>query len=204
MKNEKVEMVHKIGALFFKYGIKSVSMDDIARELGISKKTLYQNFKDKRDVVGQTLSQHNDCGMKELIERSSNTSNSIEEFLQLLLMAKKWIEEINPSFEYDLQKYYPDVYKEHSDKRIINMTSFFTNNLNKGIQEGVYRNDIDVDIITKFHVTTMSSIHEGGLFTSAEISNHDTYKKYFVVFIRGLASEKGLEILTRKMNEYGF
>lgn len=204
MKNENEEMIEKIGALFFKYGIKSVSMDDIARELGISKKTLYQNFKDKRDVVAQTMNQHHDCGIKELIERSSNTSNSIEEFLQLLLMAKKWIEEINPSFEYDLQKYYPDVYKEHNNKRIINMTSFFTNNLNKGIQEGVYRDDVDVDIITKFHVTTMSSVHEGGLFTTEEMLNHDTYKQYFVVFIRGLASESGLKILAEKMSEYGF
>jgi len=203
MENEKLEILEKISGLFFRYGIKSVSMDDVARELGISKKTLYKLFKDKRDVVEQAIEFHEDCSLKEMMKNIElSDSNAMEEYFELLRTVKKWVEEVNPSFEYDLEKYYIDIYRKHEAKRIENMTSYFTCNLNRGKAEGVYREDFDVDIITRFHVTTINNLHNSGLFSKAEIHNYKIYKEYFLLFMRGVASAKGLKILEEKIKEY--
>lgn len=197
-------MLKKIGCLFFRYGIKSVSMDDIAKELAISKKTLYVHFKDKRDVVEKVMEQHNDFFMDELKLRLSNGENAIEEYLELILMVKRLIEEVNPSFDYDLKKYYPDLYKSHDKNKHGRMISFFMENLEKGKSEGLYRKDFSFEIITKFHVSTLINIHEAGVFSMAELVSYEIYQEYFIFFIRGAASSKGVKLLEEKIEEYGF
>lgn len=179
-------------------------MDDIARELGISKKTLYVHFKDKRDVVEKVLKQHENIGICEIKRKLNDGINAMEEYFELILIVKTWIEEMNPSFEYDLEKYYPDLFKNQKNNKIKNMTSFFIDNLNRGKLEGVYREDFDAEIITKFHVTTITNLHNGGMFTTAEMYNYEIYKQYFLLFMRGVASKHGLEILENKIKEYGF
>lgn len=203
MENEKGEIINKILSLFFKYGIKSVSMDDISRELGMSKKTLYQIFKDKKDLVEQVLSFHQGCGLKEVRVRAKDAVNAMEEYLKFILMIREWIEELNPSFEYDLEKYYPDLYKKNKEAKIANMTDFFTENVNRGKNEGVYRDDFDAEVITKFHIITIMNIQHSGMFTMTEMMNFDIYRQYFLFLMRGIASGKGLEILEKKFIEYG-
>jgi AcrR family transcriptional regulator len=203
MENVKKEILDKIGCLFFRYGIKSVSMDDIARELGMSKKTLYIHFKDKRDVVDKVISQDECVMLNNFKERVQRATNAMEECFEIILMVKSRIEDLNPSVEYDLEKYYPDLFKEQKKIKINNMLTFFSANLAKGIEEGVYRNDFDAEILIKFHITTIINIDKGGMFTKAEMYNHEIYRQYFISFMRGIASEKGIYIIENKIEEYG-
>jgi AcrR family transcriptional regulator len=204
MENEKTEILKKIAYLFFKYGIKSVSMDDIAKELAISKKTLYVFFKDKHEVVEKVMEQHNNCCQNYLKCKLEDANNAIEEYFELILMVKNIIEERNPSFDYDLKKYYPDLYNKHDQVAKESMTAFFIENLNKGKEEGSYRNDFSSDILTKFHVSTITTIHLAGIFSMSELFSYEIYRQYFIFFIRGVASPKGVKLLEEKIEEYGF
>lgn len=203
MENENEEIIIKILRLFFRYGIKSVSMDDIARELGISKKTLYQIFKDKKDLVEQVLNFHQGCGLREVKARSKDAENAMDEYLKFILMIREWIEELNPSFEYDLEKYYPDLCKRNREAKIANMTDFFIENINRGKKEGVYRVDFDAEVLAKFHITTVMNIQNSGMFTMTEMMNFNIYRQYFIFLMRGIADKKGIEIIEKRVLEYG-
>ena len=97
-----------VAALFLKYGIRSVSMDDIAHHKGISKKTLYQYFEDKNDLVKQVTTMLLEERMKEYLEATDCSSNAIEELFSIAKLMRKHFRELNPALMYDLQKYHPE------------------------------------------------------------------------------------------------
>lgn len=193
-------MIEKIAELFMKYGIKSLSMDDIARELGISKKTLYQHFKDKKDVVLQAVLHGvslQSCKFKEIIEQ--NDFNAID----VLFFVSKQIAEnhktINPNIHFDLQKYYPEAWQilsEHNKKHVYGK---ICQNMEQGIKEGLYRDDLKINIIGKIYVqqvNNVSLVEDIG----DDLSFDDILKTIFVYHMRGIASPKGLEYLDYKLN----
>lgn len=203
MEIEKDEILERIGILFYKYGIKSISMDDIAKELGISKKTLYQRFENKRELVERVIQYHNDLLICDLDNIERNAEDAIEVHMQLILISKKWIEGINPSFEYDLEKYYGDVCRKNQEEQMIIMKQFHKRNLKRGIEEGVYREDINIDIITNIHITTVINLHTTGLFSKEDLMSFELYWQYFLLIMRGIASLKGLDRLAVEIEEYG-
>jgi AcrR family transcriptional regulator len=199
MNDELITILQKVKCLYQKYGIRSVTMDDVAHELGISKKTLYQYVQDKDELVQKVVD-------LELEERKKNIDgidhghlNAIEELLEINRCVNMMLREYSPATEYDLRKYYPALYiKIRNEKRSI-MNKIITENLQKGIREGIYRKDIDVDIITKLHLTRIDNLSENELFSIAEYLNPKVYLEVFIYHIRGIANEKGLEILNENL-----
>lgn len=204
MENEKKEMLEEIGNMFTLYGIRSVTMDDISRQLGISKKTLYQRFNDKRDIVEHFMRSH----MEEMCDFFGKIiplkDNAIEEILELMKMIREWLSSRNPVYEYDLKKYYSDLYKEHEKVKIEGIREFYTNNYNRGITEGIYRDDFDINLMVKFHLTYITSFEDSGFFSKEELLNFESFKQFFIFHIRGIANEKGLDILNNKLIIYNF
>lgn len=192
-------MIDKISELFLQYGIKSLSMDDIARELGISKKTLYHHFKDKKDVVMQVVTramESLDCKMSNIIKE--NSLNAID----ILFFVSKEIAEnrknMNPNINFDLQKYYPDAWflvNEHRKKHIFGKIYL---NMEQGIKEGLYRNDFNIDVIAKLYEEQVNNLSLWGKDT-LNVSFDVILETVFVYHIRGIASQKGLEYLELKL-----
>ena len=205
MENEKNQILLTISSLFFRYGIKSVSMDDISRELGISKKTLYTIFKDKNELVDQVVANERTFRKREIDNIRETSENAIEAYVHLLKIVRQIIESYNPSYAFDLKKYYPSLYAREEKIRISNMFQLFQENINRGISEGIFRDDIKVDIIVKFHVTTMLSLDSSlnleakKLFTDQELLDYKTYYEYYVFFMRGIVNKKGYEFLEKKI-----
>lgn len=204
MENGKKEMIERIGDMFFQYGIRNISMDDISRELGISKKTLYQKFRDKKDIVEQFMRLH----MEEMSDFLENKvplkEDAIVEILELLKAIREVINKRNPSYEYDLKKYYTDLYREHEQYKINSIKNFYTRNYKRGIKEGYYRDDFNIDMMVKFHLTYNVGIEKAGFFTKEELLNFDYCRQYFIYHIRGIANEKGIEILNNNLENYNF
>ena len=168
MNKELENILEKVGELYNKYGIKSVTMDDVARELGMSKKTLYQYIENKNDLVSKVLDYHlfeKDCSFKKI---SKKNLNAIEELLEVGVQIIKSIKDYNPSTEYDLKKYYPELFKKLHTVRKERMFESIIKNIQKGKKEGLFRDDLDEEIITKMQTSRFLNMSSDEFFDQDE------------------------------------
>lgn len=195
------ELLQKILKIYSQFGIKSVTMDDLARELGISKKTLYVHFRDKEDVVDKTFLfqiQSHRCDMDFLeIKRK----NAIDQLLDVSKFLISHTHKVHPSVNYDLMKYFPKTWEKVIAYRNDNISNRIKQNILKGIEEGLYRNDFNIEIIARLYVSRLELPVSSDLFRSSGTSVDDFFENLFVYHIRGIASKKGLEYLESKRNE---
>ena len=169
-------------------------MDDIAREMGMSKKTLYQIVKDKNDLVE---------GVVELVKKwiirfwevfYDDSLNAIEQHCRQREVVKELHRHFNPTFSFDLLKYYPEFYRELNNWRKDVIMKAHVSNIEKGKKEGLYRSDIDADIISRLivahHLYTFNP--ENKIFDTTDIVDFNVVEQFYMYHLRGLSSEKGL------------
>ena len=199
MEQKLNELLEGISQLFIKYGIKSVTMDDIARHLGISKKTLYQYFADKRDLVEKIVLFHINKHNSEFKEKEFEKLNAIDILLTVSKNVMALLEEFTPSICYDLQKYYPEIHKIFSDHKNKHIFENVKMNIIKGMAEGLYRKDIDPDIISTIYVSRIEMIFNYETFPSDKFSLMQVFDEAFRYHIHGIASKKGIEYYESKI-----
>ena len=189
------ELLQKITKLYFQYGIKSVTMDDLAREMGISKKTLYVHFKDKDDVVDHVFMYHLQNQRCDLEFLEVKNKNAIDQLLSVSKFLIEHFQKIHPSVNYDLMKYYPSTWQKVIAYKNENIYNSIKSNIIKGIAEGLYRNDFNVDIIAKLYVTRLDLAADEKLFLKKTYSIDEIFNTVFIYHIRGIASKEGLKYL---------
>ena len=196
------DYLSKIENIFLRYGIKSVTMDDISRDLGISKKTLYQFFDNKLDIVEKVLKYHLEIREESIKAVADNASDAMDEWYQIFEQNCGLMRTFNPFIVYDLQKYYPsawDLFIEHKNRFIFKVVS---ENLQRGISEGLYRKNLNVNIVTRLYVSKLEVLMDRSVFPETEFERTDVLNEYVQYHLRGVASSKGLEyILTNKIFE---
>lgn len=177
--------------LFHKYGIRSVSMDDIARELTISKKTIYQYFKDKDDLVYTVTKIHMDMERREMEEIEKSSVDAIDELAKISICMRKNLKDINPSLLFDLKKYH----KKAWDQWLTFKNEFIKNNivenLNKGIRNGFYRKEIDVEALAIFRVEQVQMTFDDGLYPSDKFELSELQMQLFDHFVYGILTDEG-------------
>jgi AcrR family transcriptional regulator len=175
-------------------------MDDICREIAISKKTLYQYVDNKATLVEKMLEyQGAEVGTLFLNIRSQglNAIDTLLEFSKSLgLLLKEF--KANPALEFDLMKYYPDIYKDHSDRRNQVMSKYIRENIRQGIREGLYRNDLNPDLITGLYIKKMEDIMDPDFFPEGKYSYRLVFRTMFENHIRGIANEEGIRYFETK------
>lgn len=201
MNEELKQIIEKVRVLYFKYGIKSVTMDDVARELGMSKKTLYQHVCDKNDLVQKVVTYVMERDHGEFDNIFENNKNAIEELIEMTLYINKVMRNHNPSTFYDLKKYYPELHKTMMSQRRDKMYQHTLNNLKKGKEQGIYRAEIKEDIIAKYTTILTFQTFENDTLDMNEFTSPDFFNEVFSYHIRGIANAKGLEILEHNMNK---
>lgn len=191
MNSRKLQIIQQVKGLYQRYGIKSVTMDDVAGHLGISKKTLYENFRDKQDLVEHVLIVEHErtCDFKSAI--LSRSLNAIEEMFELYKLFNNILKEYNPSMVYDIRKYYPALFARVREIRRQSLLESVMANLEKGKQEGLYRRELNVEIIAKLHIFRIESHMDNDLFTQEELTSFTMFHEIFVYHIQGILSEKG-------------
>lgn len=199
MNKELENILNKVGDLYNRYGIKSVTMDDVARELGISKKTLYQYVENKNDLVSKVLDfilEERNCHIQEIVTKNLN---AIEELLEVGIHIVKTTRDYNLSAEYDLKKYYPDLFNKMHEIRKDRMYNAVLANIKKGKKEGLFRMDMDDEIIAKMQTSRFISMHTDEFFDANEIVNPKYILELFIYHIRGIANKKGFEVLDKTL-----
>jgi AcrR family transcriptional regulator len=191
----KNEILDKATDLFLTLGFKSVTMDDIASEMGISKKTIYQHYTTKPLLVKEVtmhLFEQISCGIDTIRE---SKKNPIEELFEIKRFVTKHLKNESSSPIYQLQKYYPKIHTTLRTKQFDKMEGCVTENLTKGIHEGLYRADINVDIIARLYFAGMSTIKDLDMFPENTFSSIELQNAYLDYHLRGICTPKGIELL---------
>jgi len=202
MNEELKKILEKVSELYIKYGIKSVTMDDVASHLSISKKTLYKYVSDKDDLVGKVIDIQIEVLRSEMDCKCNTGLNAIEELLIVSKMINYKMKNMNPGTVYDLKKYYPEHYTRLLNARREKMHSNIINNIRKGKEEGLYRNDLDENIIAKLQISRIENIIDSDFFSVEEFTSDKFFQEIFVYHIRGIANEKGIDFLENKLASF--
>jgi len=184
-------------ALVMQYGIRSISMDDIAANLGMSKKTIYQYFKDKDELIEAVVDEvieTNQCACKADIERSENAVHEI--FLVMDMMAEMF-KTMNPSILYDMQKYHPAAFSKFSKHKNEFLYNVCTQNLQRGIKEELYRPELPVDILCRYRVETMFIPFNPEFQQKLKHSLAKIEEEILIHFLYGLVSLKGYKLIIK-------
>ncbi len=183
--------------LFLSYGFKSVTMDDIASSLGVSKKTIYHHFDNKTKLVEATtlnLFESISCGIDHIC---SLEKNPIEEIYSIKQFIMEHLKDEKSSPQYQLQKYYPKIFNTLKSKQFEVMQTCVTDNLNRGINQGLYRDSISVEFIARIYFNSMLAIKDKDLFPLKKFSMNMLMSNYLEYHLRGICTPKGLEILNQ-------
>jgi AcrR family transcriptional regulator len=198
------DILVKVAILFRKYGIKSITMDDISREVGISKKTLYQFVSEKTDLVNMVLDSEMER-TKECFESVRSVGkNAIDELFEVNRFMIEMMKRYSPSFDYDLKKYYPEVYHKVTMNRRKGMYESVLANLKRGKKEGLYRAELKEEIITKLQISRLENLHGDAMFTVEDYSTENIFKELFVYHLRGIANEKGIKYIEKNMHKFDY
>jgi len=190
--NEKLQLTQTALELFMKYGIRSVSMDDLANELSVSKKTLYKHFSTKDDLVQATLSLEEEINRRKCLEVFKQENNAIDEILAIGNYIAEHMKSVNPSLIYDLKKYYPQSWEQFMDRHRSGIFyEVVYDNIKKGQKQGLFRKRLNVKTIAMFYLTRMSSVFDQNTFPLDEFNLGEIYFESLTYHIYGLASQEG-------------
>ncbi len=204
---EKEEILYTILsrslALYSRLGIKSVTMDDIARELGMSKKTLYQFISDKLELVSQVVDHELQIHSESIHEVRRAGGNAIDELIEANRLIHNIRSVHGPSFYYDLRKYYPELFRRWLGEKRHRLYDTIVSNLLKGKKEGLYRSEMDEHIIARLYVARME------MFTSSEIMDEEELfagkfiREVFLYHLHGICNENGRKYLSEQIERLG-
>ena len=186
--------------LFLTAGIKSVTMDDIAKHLGISKKTIYQYFKDKNELVVALTKKKLQDDEDQLCAIMSTSGDVIEEMINMMKCSEEIFSKINPIVIHDMQKYHPDAWKEFQNFKADVLIRTLEELLNKGIKQGYIRPDIDVKIMARMRVTQVEMGFNTILFPLSEFSPWKVQYQFLEHFNYGICTLKGYKLLDKYKN----
>ena len=191
-------------ALFRKYGIRSVSMDDICREMGISKKTMYQYVSNKADLVQKVLESQSAMVFDMIDGMKTSELNAIDTLLEVSQKLGALHKDSNPVIQYDLEKYYPDIHKKHREVRDKIIFTNLRENIRQGIKEGLYREDLNPDLLADLYIRKMEGINDADCYPSGKFSYHRMFNAMIENHIRGISNEKGLTYFENQKHKINF
>ena len=196
--NQKI--IETATEMFLTHGFKSVTMDEIASKMGISKKTIYHHFENKNDLVEATTLRLFETISSGIDKIMLLDNNPIEELFVIKDFVMKHLKDESISPIYQLQKFYPNIHKTLMMRQFEKMDYCVIDNLNKGMQQGLFRNNINLELIGRFYFAGMTSIKDAELFNPEEFSSklvQDTYLEYH---LRAICTQKGIEKLEQLLN----
>jgi AcrR family transcriptional regulator len=197
---QQEKWLKRVEDLFLRYGIKSLTMDDVARELGISKKTLYLFVDNKDDLVNKMLEQHISTEKALCGQMFAEAANAIEEMFFVMEANAQQFQQMKANIVYDLQKYHRRAWEKVQDFQRGFLYSIVRANLERGVREGLYRSDFDIDIVAKLHIATTFQLFDEDLFPQLTYAKEKLFREHLLHYLHGIVSEKGMQLLKAKLS----
>lgn len=196
----KEKIIKKAEELFLTLGFKSITMDDIANAMGISKKTIYTHFANKTklvEVVTFEALDHIHQGIDSITETSENP---IEELYQIKMFVMNYLKNEKVSPQFQLKKYYPKIYDLLNIKQFEKMNSCVIDSLKKGVETGLFRAEINLDFISRIYFSGTNGIRDINVFPDNLFDKHYIIQSYLEYHLRAIVTSKGLNILNDYLN----
>ena len=183
-----------------KYGLKSVTMDDLCREIGVSKKTLYKYFADKNDLVLSIIDFKIEMDKQACLICTNQTDNAIASLINISRFVIEQLANVNPSVFLDLRKHYPEAWKRMNDHKWEFVLENIRENIVQGKAEGLYRKNLNPAIISRYYVAGMDTIMDGEVYPFPEFKTDEILTEILRFHIRGLANDNGINYLKEHFN----
>ena len=195
----KVEVKDRIlvesGLLFGKYGIKSMTMDSLAEELGISKRTIYERFKDKDTLLREVIIYYKNQTQEQSYLLIEQSDNAIEALFRIIKMTIGQMTHMSPAFFHDFRKYHQKVFKEFSEPGEIRDLSMTRRLLETGIEQEVFRDDFDIDIVNRTLHTLFDLFGHDSQMVDDGYDRKLMFDHIIIPFFRGISTKKGRKLL---------
>ena len=195
MEKKELDIREKIVAgaaeLFMRFGVRSVTMDEVARELGMSKKTLYQSFSNKDELVVEVSKLHIQMEREQFEEVEKSASDAIDELYRITSCLRKMMQGLNPSLLFDLQKYHPDAWQMFLNFKHDFIKTAVARNVKNGIDEGNYRKEINPEVMARMRMEQVQAVFDPKVFPSQEFDLVEVQLQVLDHFIHGLLSDQG-------------
>jgi len=195
--DELTKILDASESLFKKYGIRSVTMADISKELGMSKKTLYVHIENKHDLVYKVMKRHVLVDKKMCVLIQEKAKNALDELLKITLYTQQQVNEMNPSILFDLQKYHRPVWQMLDDFHRKEILTMVEDNLRRGVQEGLYRENLHILLVSRLYVGLMPVLSNEDLFPASDFPTNQLHREFMRYHIHGIVSEKGRKLLKK-------
>lgn len=192
----KEDILKTAAELFLNLGFKSVTMDDIANAMGMSKKTIYHHFENKTILIKETVLYMFHFISTGIEDIRAEENNPIEETYKIKQFLMTHLKDEKSSPQYQLQKYYPKIFDDLKAKQCCVMEDCITTNLKNGVALGLYRDTIEVEFISKIYFSCMMALKDKELFPLNNFSMQNLMENYLEYHLRGICTKKGLETLS--------
>ena len=193
----KNKIIIRATELFLSLGFKSVTMDDLAQSMGISKKTIYQFFKNKDQLIRSCTRSIQTKLVEEFNEIRKNAGNPIIELFQVKKEVMKILGNTETAPQFQLQKFYPEIYKELKDREFELVGKNLQESLERGINSGYFRKEINIDFIMRIYLNGLAGVRDINLFPIKEFKVEQVLEEFIEYHLRAISTKKGLTLLNR-------
>jgi len=198
-----VRIAEEAESLFMKYGVRAVTMDTIAHELGMSKRTIYEKFKDK-DTLLEYVIKRKAAKQKEIFFRLMDKSdNVIEVIFRILETAFMQMRDTNPTYMMDLKRYHHKVYEKLAKRGVLRNSELSLAILRRGVKEGVFRDEINIDLVNEGIHGFIDSTHTGDTFHANKWSRMEILDNILFSYLRGICTDEGIRLLEKYRKQLG-
>jgi TetR/AcrR family transcriptional regulator, cholesterol catabolism regulator len=189
------KIVEEAAVMFRTYGIRAVTMDMLAGQLGISKRTIYEVFRDKDELLQGVLKWMKEKQAETMKKIFSESANVIEAIFKMLDMMGNHFQNMSPAFQMDMKRYHNEMVRNPGGQVEFPYSSSNSEIIERGIKEKVFRKDIDVDITNKCMLEVAKMSNDKTVFPSDDYMSKDVVRTFYLNYLRGISTQKGLELI---------
>jgi len=193
--------INRVAELFLRFGIKALTMDDVARELGISKKTLYQFVSSKDDLVNRMVESHIQMERRRSEMIAQTATDALDEMMLVIREMMLDMQTMKANFIFDLQKYHRTAWDQVKMYQQDYMYKLVADNLRRGVQDGLYRDDFDVDVVARLHLGQVFAIFDESWFPKPPYTLEVLFNECMIGYLYSIVSESGRKAMVEKLQE---
>lgn len=195
-------IIAEAAELFKVNGIKSVTMDSIASHLGMSKRTIYEIFSDKDDLLVGVFNWMGERQKELVIRVLDESGNSIAAIFKLMEINLNHFQEMSPAFQADMKKFHQVLLMKKSDKYEIPDLRYYIQLIEKGIRDKLFRKEINPDLVNRCLFSLIRSIIDQDLYPSEQFHRREVLKNTFISYLRGISTTEGIEMINKLETEF--
>jgi AcrR family transcriptional regulator len=202
MDTEFLRILEKIRAYPFKEGIGGLTIQELSESINVPVENITKHIKDEADLVERVLEFERNSFKVIFDVHNFEGVNAIDILLTVSKEMAVKFSNISPALTFDLKKYYPELYQEHLTKRQNFIFEKIKINLQKGISQGMYRDDLSIELISRLYIARLIDLHDPNFFPPEQFSFKVLFNVMFESFVRSIAKPEGLEYFEKKRKEF--